>query len=208
MKLSQLFEMPQLTDRELDGEKDGVEPMKPFVITTQRYMERYDQLAQDGNVVVAISKTHNSAIIATKTIRHDKADGFNIVGILELKENPQLGFPVDPTYLKQRKMLQVNLVTVADEARFMGVGSFLYSSLAQAGFTVISDTHQFKGGKELWKKLARARRKDEVVYILNKGKILTDEHGPIEYNGENIPDNEIWSSDEQHKYVLLIYKVR
>lgn len=207
MKLHQLFEMPMLTNRELGSDPDDdIEPMKPFVITVERYKERYEQLAQKGDAVVAISKDHKSAIVATRTTRHDNADAYSVLGILELKENPNLGFPVDSHYVQKNKILQVTLVTVAEEAKFMGVGSFLYSSIAQAGFTIISDTHQFKGGQALWKKLARSKLANEVVYVMNQGKVFAKNNQPVIYDGSNIPDNEIWSEDQQHKYVLLIYK--
>lgn len=209
MKLQQLLEMPQLTDRELgDDPDDQIEPMRPFFITDQRIKERYQIIGQRDDVYVCIAQDFSSAVIGIKGQRHDRLPGIDVYGDLQFK-NPNLGFKVDQLGLANQKVLQVGLVTVVKESQFMGLGTFLYSSLVQAGFTIISDNHQFKGGKELWKKLGRSPLAGTAVYLMNRGEVVSDANGnPIEYNGMNIPDDQIWSADAQHKYILFVYKRR
>lgn len=211
MKLQQLLEMPQFSNRELGADPgDDHEPMTAFFITDARLHERYKVIGKQDNAIVAIRKDHTSAMVGLISTRpEDGAAGAQIYGDVQFKTNANLGFQADPLHLHQQNVLQVSLVDVVKENKFIGLGSFLYSSLAQAGFTIISDTHHFLGGKALWKKLGRARRPDEVVYVMDKGQVLMDEQNrPIEYDGSNIPDERIWSADTSRKYVLFVYKRR
>lgn len=210
MKLQQLLEMPQLTRRELgDDPSDDAQPMTPFFMTTERMNERYMVLSTSNNVVSLLSKNKSSAMIGVFGKRHDGADGVDIFGQLEFKDNYNLGTAADAMQLRSQNVLQVSLVTVVKEDKFKGLGSFLYSALVQQGYTIISDTHHFDGGKALWQKLGRAHNANEVIYLIDRGNVLKDELGnPIEYNGNNIPEDRIWSEDETNKYVLFIYRHR
>jgi len=104
-----------------------------------------------------------------------------------------------PNDLKDKKILQVNYVEADDAYEGAGIASKLYVELVKAGYAVISDTAQFDGGVNLWKKLAKNVVKSGVVVRL----LDDDEHGylkdksgkVITYDAKNIDDKEIWSSD-------------
>lgn len=211
MKMQDLLEMPQLSNRELgDDPNDDHEPMTAFFITTERFNERYKIIGQNDNAVVAMRHDNSSAMVGLFTHRpEDNAPGVQIFGDVQFKLDPNLGFYADMKLIRAQNIIQISLVDVVKENKFAGLGSFLYSSLAQAGFTVISDTHHFLGGKALWQKLGRAHKPDEVVYVMNRGQMFMDANGrPIEYDGSNIPEEKIWSQDAANKYVLFVYKRR
>jgi len=213
MKLHELLkEMPRLTNKELDdvSPEDGepAEPMEPFFVTDKTIKDRgYDVIGKRENVVVLLKNDHETALIGTKQERHDGEPGVLVYGQVMFKLGLKLGPGVDTKQFLNQKVLQVDIVEVVRKAKFEGLGTFLYSCLVQKGFTVISDTLQFKGGKALWKKIARSHLSNEMVMIMDHGDIkMTDDGKPIAYDGSNIPDSDIWSEAKGEKdYVLLVY---
>ena len=207
MKLKQLLEMPQFYNHEMTSD-DG-DMMTPFFITDERMQERCTVIARKDNVVVAIAKDLGNAMLGVTTARHDGKTGVMSYGNIIFKGQYKLGTAANSIQLQSQQVLQISVVTVIKDDKFKGLGSFMYSSLVQAGFTIISDNQHFVGGKELWKKLSRSHLANEVVYLINRGAVVLDEAGkPLEYNGTNLPDDKIWSSDEQLKYILFVYRLR
>jgi len=103
-----------------------------------------------------------------------------------------------PDDLKNKKILQVDYVEADDAYEGIGIASKLYVELVKAGYAVISDTAQFDGGVNLWKKLAKNAVKAGVVVRLLNDELgyLKDKSGKvISYDSKNINDKEIWSSD-------------
>ena len=201
MKLKQLLKSPIFIPKEM-GDEDK---MTPFFITDERLTERYKLLATKDEVEVYLNKDRSSACVGLRSKRHDGRSGIKIYGDLQFKDHLCLRYQIDQ--FGKAKILQVNLVSVVDESKFMGLGSFLYSSIVKAGNVIISDNKQFIGGKELWKKIGRSHLSNEVVYLIDKGNVMIDDKGkPIEYDGENVPDNKIWSEDKQKEFVLFLYK--
>lgn len=204
MLLKDLFEMPMHTKGEMG---DDVSTTTPFFITDERLAERYNMIAEKDSVEVHMNKDLSSAVVGLRTSRHDKKVGIMIYGDIQFKDTIKLGFDIRQHKIDTRRVLQVDLVSVVRENKFVGLGTFLYSSIVQHGYILISDNHQFDGGKELWKKLGRSHLPNEVVYVIDKGHPKLGEDGkPILYDGQNIPDNEIWSADEKHAFVLFAYQ--
>ena len=211
MKLDQLLEMPQAIRRNLgDDPDDDHEPMTSFFMTNEQFANRYTVVGMNGNTIAGLAKDLGGALVGVRGPRkEDQVEGVHIYGQLHFKDVYNLGFPNDPLRLKQQRVLQVSLVNVVKDTEYRGLASFLYTSIAGAGFTIISDTTQYNGGIELWKKLGRARPGNLAIYLINKGDVLKDEQGkPIEYNGSNIPEDQIWSEDETNKFVLFVLKQR
>jgi len=206
MKLEELYlnEMPHRSRAELaDTEEEG--PMEPFFSSNDALKERgYKLVAKRGDVEVQLTNDLETAIIGTRQKRHDGTDGIMIFGQLLFKLTLKIGADVKPL---MDKILQVDLVEVARQNKFEGLGTFLYSSLVQDGYTIISDTLQYEGGYKLWKKIARSHLANEAVYILDHGHLILDKDGkPVLYDGENVPEEEIWSDNSDlKKFVLLVY---
>lgn len=205
MKLHELLlkEMPRRNNSEME-DSIADETVEPFYTTQRTLNERkYKVIAKRGNVEVILKDDLTTAMVGSRQKRHDGEDGVLIYGQLMFKDKLKIGADVKPLI---NKVLQVDIVEVARQNKFEGLGSFLYSSLVQDGYTIISDTLHYKGGYKLWKKLARSHLSNEAVYILDHGHLLMDGDKPIEYDGNNIPEDQIWSDgSDLKKFVLLVY---
>jgi hypothetical protein len=159
--------------------------------------EEFKLVQRKGDEAVWIRQDHTMAIIGVHGTRDDdNKPGIHVVITLDFKEqmisnsNPGLKLP---------GALQVDLVTAnkPNMAR-SGAGSKLYIALVeQLGVTIISDNTQYRGGKELWKNLARRQgNRGYVINIIEDGKPRMDEKTgkPFVYNGMNLPDDELWSA--------------
>jgi hypothetical protein len=112
---------------------------------------------------------------------------------------------VFPTELSHKESLQVDKVATVPNYESQGLASIVYNALAEYGFIVISDTIQFDGGKFLWKKLARNDELNVFVYDRETQDVFKDSSGiPINYNGRNIPDNQIWAHSKAGQIFILI----
>ena len=130
-----------------------------------------------------------------------------VVFVLRFKSSVHASLPTD---VDKTKALQVNSVFVAPEFRGEGLSSTVYKLLASKGFCIISDNTQFQDGKELWKKLVRDTAEGEYkIFVLDdEYGFKTDDAGkPIEYNGTNIKDSEIWTAGDDftgyHKLLVM-----
>lgn len=109
---------------------------------------------------------------------------------------------------KQVDLVQIYARPALAMSTRRGVGYQLYKSIVMSGTTLVSDYLQYRGGKELWLKVARMSKHDGFsVFVFKDSGMISDTSGiPIKYDGTNIPDSDIWSSDGVHKQVLLVAK--
>jgi len=154
--------------------------------------------------VIFQTKIHNEDLI------YVKHQNWNLYKVLKKIDDDkvlvicQLKFKTKPTIdVKHFKgPIQVDSVYLDEAYRGYGIVTALYALIVKSGHTVISDATQFTPGKELWKKIARESVKLGLkVYVVDGDKHQT-------YDGENIDDKFIWSTDMDYsKYdVLLIAK--
>lgn len=211
MRLDELLglqEMPMRINKELDDDNETPEDaFKVFFLTDKALKERgytNNLMGKRDNVEVYLADDHETAIVGTRDVRHDGEEGFQVIGQLLFKLSLKLGSK--ETMRLSREILQVDLVEVAKQTKMAGLGTFLYHSLIDKGYTIISDNKQYRGGEELWKKIARSHASNEVVYLLDHGKFVMDGDKPIEYDGKNVPDDDIWSeTDKLKQFMLLVY---
>ena len=214
MKLDELLkkhlqEMPNLDKQEINDymhSKHGEDySFTSFFITDGNLKKRsFRQIAEHDGIVVLL-REGDIAYVGTREVRRDGKSGIKIFGFLEFKSKLNLGYI---PHINSNKLVQVSLVEVDKTIKLSGLGSFLYSSMVQAGYSVVSDNLQFLGGQAVWKKIARDHLPNEAVYVIDHGNLMTDDSGkPIEYDGSNIPDNVIWDLDEEgtKEFVLLVY---
>lgn len=133
-----------------------------------------------------------------------------IVFVLTFKANNTLkAYPKD---INKKLLLQVSKVNTNSQFGRIGIASFVYQSLIQKGFIILSDTVQLDGGKALWQKMSKYSQikdykiriiDDETGYLKRNGKIL-------EYDGSNISDDEIWTTemnfDGEHTLLIMSLK--
>lgn len=205
MKFKELFEMPTYIDRELP-----IADVKVGVMSIATLDREYTMLGEQQNgserIIGAIKQNMKSAIIGYAAQLDDGRPAIRIITTLTFHEAPDLGE-------LGGKALQVDTVVSVDEARGGGYGYALYKMLINAGYSLASDNIQYIGGRELWKKIVRRAAKDmHNVYILVDGKLLRNEAGqPIAYDGSNVPDDVIWSTDKRsvpHYNTLLVAVAR
>lgn len=202
MELQDLVETPIKVDRPLD-----VGHFRPFM--SQRAIERereYDTIYTahelGTDLVGILRKTKSSAMLGTPGHREDGTPGLNLLVDLEFKDK----LDVSPIHVTPHdQILQVKLVRTAPASQSRGFGMLLYFILAQAGYVVVSDNTQYQGGAALWQKIASmAGNSGYAVYVIDDGTIRKDESGqPIIYDGSNIEESGLWSSDVTHRNTLF-----
>jgi hypothetical protein len=202
-ELLQLKEMPGLTKKELDDDPDEQFDVY-FMSNSALESRKYQLIAKKENTEVYLEDGNDTAIIGTRGVRHDGEDGIHVVGQLLFKLRLHLGSKEKQTF--GPNVLQVDLVNVAKKIKMQGLGTFLYHSLVAKGYTIISDNRQYEGGQALWKKIARSHASNEMVLLLDHGQLIMKDGQPVQYDGENVPDDDIWSeTDKLKEYVLLVY---
>ena len=200
MKVQELFEMPQLINKELFIPKRKI----PFCSDTT--LKHDYTIIEDNENIIAIKHNEASAIIGFRDIQTgDATTGVKIFGSVEFKTRPEI---MSTEHLDLgRNILQVDGVEVYGENKKRGLGSSLYLALIAEGYTIISDNTQYLGGQALWKKLAKISSVNNFkVYVSIDGEILLENGKPKVYNGSNINDDELWSLDLSKQYTLFIAK--
>ena len=200
MKLSSLFEMPTLINKELPVYKERFQPFYSLESVMRTFDIIWSQSDELGSYCALLEKDRSFAVWGVTAMDPKRAGivGVEIVSIVDFKDglNIKTSIPFNPN-----NTLQVDLVQTAKRSQQSSIATELYFRLAYAGFTIISDNEQWIGGKRLWKRLARSSVSEHPtrVFLLRNNKLEP-------YDGTNIPDDEIWSEDSKHKYTLFVLK--
>jgi len=217
MKLSELFESTELRDVDKDQSKwiDYNQFGQPMtIISVETLSRKYDVL--EDLVISGLTNEHFKVALAKskimagvfKMVKHPDTNelGLAIICLVYFKhpiiENP----PNDMVGL----MLQVDRVATVPAYEAMYIATRLYSTLVNAGYVVVSDTVQYRGGMKLWKKIARHTvTGDYNVHIFDRklNDYLKDDNNQIlTYNGSNLPDTAIWLTGKPGQQFILIAK--
>ena len=199
MKLNEILnEMPYL----IKGEYPAPKYIEEDTFISSQSLEReYTKLvskAIDGVNVDFWYLKKGTSVIGVIEKKKDKVDSNLIIFSLRFKLKNTIKNA--PSELKGKIGLQVDGVFTQQDFRSRSLASIVYYSLVKKGYVIISDTGQFDGGQGLWKKLAKdSVHADYKVYVLHDSGefIKTDAGDKKEYNGSNIPDNEIWSQGQE-----------
>lgn len=202
MKLDELFEMPQLEPKELSTIYSGA--VRRF--NSQQTIDvKYDILSTFGKYLIGISKDKSFAFIGETGTREDGVNGAFVLGTIDFKK------PLNISSLEHVEapdhVLQVDGVELAKKYQRDGLGYLLYLGLIKAGYIVISDNLQYLGGQAIWKKIAKlAVNNDYKVYISDDTELRMKDGKPEVYDGSNIDDAEIWTTNKSKVYTLLVAK--
>ena len=102
-------------------------------------------------------------------------------------------------------VVQVDRVEVAEGRANQGLMSEVYKMLADKGFVLVSDNVQFEPAQALWKKIASDSGYVILIADVDHG-FFKDRNGEIiQYNGKNIPDQDIWSSGSQDEGYYRVF---
>jgi len=204
MKLSELLEMAPVFK---NSEANNL-TMSQLFLTDESIKRDFIDL---GNVKinadeykVVLRKSLGIAFIGKIGKRElDGKPGIEIIGDVEFKHKQTISGL--KSFTPNDKILQVSTVVIEPNNRIIGLGFYLYLTLAKAGYMIVFDNTQYIGGKALWKKIAAKVLKDDyAVYVLDHGEVRLDDKGdPIVYDGSNIDDAELWSENVDKKYTLF-----
>ena len=134
-----------------------------------------------------------------------------LIFTLSFKSKPTLkSYPKD---VDKRHLLQVSKVNTDHQFERLGIASFVYQMLVKMGIIILSDTTQFDGGKGLWDKMIRrSHLSDYEIRILDDERgYRKDKDGKIiSYDGFNIGEDEIWTSDLDFsgEHTLLMIRLK
>lgn len=209
MKLSDLLEEPVIYDSGQHADK-AIDLFQSDRALIADFKPIFSMNTTLGNIrFLAKKHPENSLIRGVVQDQDDIGRSVNRI-IFQLKFKAKTSLINFPHEIDSGKCLQVNSVFISDDFRKLGIASRIYKFLTSAGFVIISDSSQYEDGKELWKKLVR-----DTVQGKYKIYVLDDEYGfkkdaagkPIEYDGTNIKDSEIWTSGDDfsgyHKLLVM-----
>jgi hypothetical protein len=199
-----LDEEPEIRPEELTFDT----PMRPFY--SQQSLDREFNVVYDGadGIMVVMRHDHATSSIGKRGLRPlDNKPGMSIIGSVDFKH--ELNLSGRARHDLGPKVLQVSLARIDDTQRIEGYGFRLYFELAKAGYTIISDNLQYLGGQALWRKIAQLSHVTNYkVYVMDEGEFRLDaDDKPIVYDGSNIDDSELWSTDSSRRYTLFALKV-
>jgi hypothetical protein len=204
MKLQQLLEMPEIRKTEL-----APRVARPF-FSEASLARNYDFIHRGTSLGgtdywVVLKKDSSMAALGFPGQRSDGAFGMDVIGTLEFKSHNLSGLK---TITAGKNVLQVGLAHIVPKHQSQGWGLYLYTSLAAAGYIVISDNLQYLGGQAIWKRLAHQSLHDNYsVYVIDQGEVRLGTDGqPVLYDGSNIDDSGLWSEDATSKYTLFVLK--
>jgi len=107
------------------------------------------------------------------------------------------------------KCLSVSLVYNNNDYRYRGLSTNVYIMLAKLGYVIVSDEIHYKGAKSLWKKLAYLTGMVKVrVFDNDNDTFIIGNDRNEQYNGSNIEDERIWSSDSSNANILLVLSLK
>jgi hypothetical protein len=90
----------------------------------------------------------------------------------------------------------------------MGLASAVYQALVDDGYVIVSDSVQYDGGKQLWKKLSILPSLNVFVYDNLTRDFIKDDSGEIiNYNTKNLTDDKIWLPNSKcRRFILIAHK--
>ncbi len=218
MKLKELLEMAPYHAKGENPPEHWKKTLELFFSESavQREFEELGEFDIDRNLysvdkLKIIARKEGRMVYAVyQDINKYNETGWRVVFVLEFKNKPTLiNYPKD---INKKLLLQVNKVNTDKNYRELGLASYVYQLLIKKGFIILSDIIQLDGGKALWQKIARRSNfdnykiriiDDEIGYLKRNGKIL-------EYDGSNISDDEIWTTEMNFdgEHILLIMSLK
>lgn len=172
----------------------------------QRYqflgtLEKEDELLKD--VEVYYSKQHNH--FRAGVIKPANDETINRLAILTQIDHNDVNQINVKSIPGLKNPFQVGLVETRDSELGRGIAKSTYLFLIRIGYELVSDCEQYLGGYWLWKSLSRSDKINVYVWDDLKKDYLRDDNGKlIRYNGSNIPEDEIWSTDESKLHTVLV----
>jgi hypothetical protein len=211
MSVQDLLETPDFIDKEMPSVSNITINFYSDATISRMFDVVGTQKIGELNYWVLLKKDKSFAVVGyIGNRREDNAVGLYQTGTVEFKSQLDISYT---THFKGRNALQVDSVQVSPLFQAGGQGYLLYLMLVRAGYVIISDNMQYIGGRKLWNKISQLGKQDGmIVRIINNDTIMSDENGdPIDYDGSNISDDQIWAPPtndvtKSKHYVVLVAK--
>lgn len=196
--LRNINEMPLLRNKTIDPSEYIETEYKPTsYITNGRLDREFTNIGKDGDIFFYI---RNNEKLALACVYNKKIKEYHIIWRVSFR-------PVSirlPSGI--HNVLQID--NTATNPSYIGVASQGYIALMKNGYILLSDDTHYLGGQGLWKKVARLSKDYKIfVRILNikENEFLKDRNGNIiNYDGLNVPDEDIWKEVDAGKYYILV----
>lgn len=211
MKLRELFEAPELRNRTIDAVEEKWINREDTFISFNAADRSYYALKENSKfkteneqpVKILMTKKHYMSIAAIpKFNKATQEDALLLLSKIMFKDHISINLPKE-----LKNVLQVDKVVTVKRYQDTGLASYMYALIAKNGFTIVSDTVQYLGGKQLWKRMARlAHLNDYKINIWDQRTgYVKDENGNIlEHNISNIDDAIIWKENSIGQQTVLI----
>lgn len=146
-----------------------------------------------------LNNSNQSAYVTIDFMNENKLPRQKIITIVRFKIGSDL--PISNS-------LQVNEVYTDESYRQLNLAGKLYLNIVNNGLIVISDLNHKKGGKGLWKALARdSISSNYYVLVWDDGDsdwIKDNQGNPIKYTANNLNDEKIWHDISAVSTTLLV----
>jgi hypothetical protein len=204
MKVSDiLFEGPYLIDQ--DAKPNIKIDSYPSLEGLKRECNFLGTLEKDGSVF-NFWINHSNQVAHVTTEAHDDIKQLRQLVVTTVRFHTKgPGLPV-------KKELQVDTVYTHSKFRNLWLAGSMYIVLARYGFSIVSDFSQYRGGKELWKKLAReSEARKYIVNVWDDGQqdwVKTSTNQVLSYTANNLDDDRVWIDISQHSESTTLLVLR
>jgi len=99
--------------------------------------------------------------------------------------------------------IQIDEIVIDEKYESYGVAKAVYTRLANIGYSVVSDNTQHEPAVGLWKSLAKNPNTTVYVVDVHRGPLMSDDK-MISYDGENIRDNQIWTTGGNYNGLEIV----
>jgi len=180
-----------------------ITPTKNGTIAVDSLNTRFKKIGESnfkgfGHLTVFVADTDAFAIGVPTDELNSGQERVDQVFRLVFKDEPTFSAAKQFSNSKQVKWVKVDPAHQNDD-----ISSTIYTMLARSGYAIISDLTQYEPGVKLWKRLAR----DLGVLVVDVTRgVLTNGGQPIIYDGNNIPNKDIWSTapDRSKEDIVLV----
>lgn len=210
MKILTLLEMPQFRDSLINF------TMNANSYSTETLTREFDELVSDNfensfGFWIHKQLSHAVVVVYKKDPNDESKIRAKIIVELDFKDELSISWESEPPKFRL-PVIQVDGVSNNDpKYQNRGLTTELYNLLADR-YVVVSDNIQYKGGRELWRKIAETTKLNgKSVIICDDSKIIRDDKDEIiRYNGGNFDAVEIWqppdSKNNKFFCVLILTK--
>lgn len=176
------FEDDELNDRIGDVSKQGIE--KNYKLINKNFTKGLSLYKHNNGTYYVVGLWYND----NEETRPNK-ERFAIITNLSFKPTT---ISSKQKQINGKEAIKINIIHTTKEWRYQGISTKLYKYILKQGYCIISDSIQYDGAVELWKKFVTVPNTTIRVYDINKDKIISK-------FTEKTPYPSVWSKGNNSK---------